>query len=95
MSNVTRDELAKRISGFGLGEREARTAVDAVFGEIGKAIARGERVELRGFGIFSAARMPRRTNARNPKTGESVVIPERRLPRFKAGKELRRIVAVA
>ena len=62
--------------------------VGAIFDQITVALARGERVELRGFGTFAV----KRRNARlghNPRTGEPVSVKEKALPFFKAGKELR------
>ena len=62
--------------------------VATVFDEITAALARGDRVELRGFGAFSVkAREPR--VGRNPRTGEQVEVGSKRMPFFKAGKELR------
>ena len=52
------------------------------------ALVRGERVELRGFGAFSVKEREARIG-RNPRTGESVPVPEKRVPFFKTGKELR------
>ena len=53
-----------------------------------QALAEGQRIEIRGFGIFSLTRRPQRVG-RNPKSGEQVVVPEKRVPHFKPGKELR------
>ena len=62
--------------------------VATIFDEITGALARGERVELRGFGAFTVKRRNARTG-RNPRTGESVPVDEKAVPFFKAGKELR------
>jgi integration host factor subunit beta len=62
--------------------------VATVFDEITGALARGERVELRGFGAFTVKRRNARTG-RNPRTGEAVPVDEKAVPFFKAGKELR------
>ncbi|MDE2517025.1 MAG: integration host factor subunit beta [Rhodospirillales bacterium] len=62
--------------------------VATIFDEISEALARGERVELRGFGAFTVKRRDARTG-RNPRTGESVAVDEKAVPFFKAGKELR------
>ena len=62
--------------------------VATVFDEITGALARGERVELRGFGAFTVKRRNARTG-RNPRTGETVPVEEKAVPFFKAGKELR------
>jgi integration host factor subunit beta len=62
--------------------------VDAVLSEITDALARGERVELRGFGAFSTKQRPARTG-RNPRTGDKVSVTEKLVPSFKTGKEIR------
>ena len=62
--------------------------VATIFDQITVALARGERVELRGFGAFTVKRRNARTG-RNPRTGEAVPVDEKAVPFFKAGKELR------
>ncbi|GIX12443.1 MAG: integration host factor subunit beta [Paracoccaceae bacterium] len=62
--------------------------VSTIFDEITRALARGERVELRGFGAFSVKRREARIG-RNPRTGEPVAVEEKRVPFFKTGKLLR------
>jgi len=71
-----------------LYQRDVERIVSAVFGEITDALARGDRVELRGFGAFSVKERDARVG-RNPRTGESVEVPEKRVPFFKTGKDLR------
>jgi integration host factor subunit beta len=68
--------------------RDVELIVAAIFDEIAAALARGERVELRGFGAFTVKRREARTG-RNPRTGEAVQVDEKSVPFFKAGKELR------
>jgi integration host factor subunit beta len=68
--------------------RDAELIVATVFEEIVAALARGDRVELRGFGAFTVKRRNARTG-RNPRTGETVAVEEKFVPFFKAGKELR------
>ena len=65
----------------------ADDVLKALFEEIGDALARGERVELRNFGVFRTKEL-KATTGRNPRNGESVELGERRLPHFKAGKGL-------
>ncbi|HEY8517879.1 MAG TPA: integration host factor subunit beta [Candidatus Binatia bacterium] len=68
--------------------REVETLVNSVFASLTEALARGERIEIRGFGSF----VVKRRNAReglNPKTGEVVSVMAKRVPFFKAGKELK------
>lgn len=62
--------------------------VGTVFDEISNALARGNRVELRGFGTFSIKHREAR-KGRNPRTGESVAVSEKCVPFFKTGKQLR------
>ncbi|MFN3262889.1 MAG: integration host factor subunit beta [Pikeienuella sp.] len=71
-----------------LFQRDVERIVAAVFDEITDALAHGDRVELRGFGAFSVKQRDARVG-RNPRTGESVDVPEKRAPFFKTGKDLR------
>ncbi|MBF0187564.1 MAG: integration host factor subunit beta [Magnetococcales bacterium] len=82
------DTLAQRKN---LSRKEAEIVVGTVLNEIGNALSRDERVELRGFGSFSVKERPSR-EGRNPKTGEKVMVEEKKVPFFKAGKELRQRV---
>lgn len=67
---------------------DAERVVDTVFEEIIAALARGDRVELRGFGAFSVKERDAR-QGRNPRTGEAVAVAAKRVPFFKTGKLLR------
>lgn len=72
-----------------LSKSDAKKAVDTIFDEIIKALAEGNRVELRNFGILSLrTRKPR--VGRNPKTGAKVQVIQKRVPFFKAGKAVKR-----
>ncbi|MSP89341.1 MAG: integration host factor subunit beta [Alphaproteobacteria bacterium] len=71
-----------------LFQREAQRIVTTVFEEITAALARGDRVELRGFGAFSIKRRDSRVG-RNPRTGASVNVDQKLVPFFKTGKQLR------
>ena len=87
---MTRSELtaalAKRFPQ--LVQKDAEMAVTEILGAIAAALTAGNRVEIRGFGSFSLNnRAPRR--GRNPKTGETVFVPGKFVPHFKAGKEMR------
>lgn len=87
---MTRSELIAELARLNphLMQRDVEAIVATVFDEITEALARGDRVELRGFGAFSVkAREPR--VGRNPRTGEPVEVGSKRMPFFKAGKELR------
>ncbi len=68
--------------------REVEQAVKVLLEEMSESLARGERIEIRGFGSFSLHRRPAR-KGRNPKTGEAVDLPAKHVPHFKPGKDLR------
>ena len=72
----------------GLAQSDLERIVTTVFDQIGAALARGDRVELRGFGAFSVRARDARTG-RNPRTGDEVQVPDKVVPYFKTGKELR------
>jgi integration host factor subunit beta len=71
-----------------LTQREIETAVNAFFDSITEQLGNGGRVELRGFGAFSARSRDARVG-RNPRTGEAVEVDAKRVPYFKPGKEMR------
>ncbi len=71
-----------------LYQRDVERIVNVVFNEIIEALARGDRVELRGFGAFTVKRRAPRVG-RNPRTGAAVNVDEKHVPFFKTGKELR------
>ena len=68
--------------------RESETIVNAMFDAMANALTRGERIEVRGFGSF-AVKQRRARQGRNPKTGQLVSVEAKRIPFFRAGKELR------
>ena len=87
---MIRSELVSAIAreNPGLRSEEVEKIVSTFFDEIGQKLASGGRVELRGFGAFSTrARDPRK--GRNPRTGDTVEVPGKRVPYFKPGKEMR------
>jgi DNA-binding protein HU-beta len=71
----------------GVPKMKAEQAVDALFHSMKEALTRGERIELRGFGVF-VVKPRKRGVGRNPRTGEEVAIPSGKTIRFKPGKEL-------
>ncbi|MFC3098304.1 MULTISPECIES: integration host factor subunit beta [Alteraurantiacibacter] len=71
-----------------LRPEEVEQVVDIFFDEIALRLAEGGRVELRGFGTFSSRARDARTG-RNPRTGDTVEVPAKRVPYFKPGKEMR------
>ena len=80
------EEIAKKNPN--LYQRDVEQIVNTVLDVITGALVKGQRVELRGFGTFSVKDRPAR-KGRNPRTGEMVNVPAKRLPAFKAGKELK------
>lgn len=87
---MTKSELIQKLAERNphLYQRDVEKIVTTIFDEITEALARGDRVELRGFGAFSVKRRDARTG-RNPRTGESVSVEEKVIPFFKTGKQLR------
>jgi integration host factor subunit beta len=91
---MTRSELVDLLAERSrqLTRRDAEAVVTIVLGAMGDALARGNRVEIRGFGSFAINRRPARIG-HNPRTGQPIQISELRVPHFKPGKELREAVA--
>jgi integration host factor subunit beta len=69
--------------------KDVESSVNLFLELITKELVEDGRVEIRGFGSFTCRKIPARSNARNPKTGEQLHIPQRKRIKFKAGKELR------
>ena len=87
---MIKSELIKRIASQNphLYDRDIEKVVNAIFGEMVDALRRGDRVELRGFGAFSA-KLREARQGRNPRTGASVAVGKKAMPYFKTGKEMR------
>ena len=87
---MIRSELIQKIADDNphLYQRDVERIVNTIFEEITNAMARGDRVELRGFGAFSVKQRDARVG-RNPRTGETVNVEEKHVPFFKTGKLLR------
>jgi len=87
---MIKSELVQQIAAENphLYQRDVERIVSTVFDEITETLARGDRVELRGFGAFSVKVREARIG-RNPRTGEAVEVPEKAVPFFKAGKDMR------
>ena len=87
---MIRSELIQKIADENphFYQRDVERIVNTVFEEITNAMARGDRVELRGFGAFSVKKRDARIG-RNPRTGETVNVEEKHVPFFKTGKLLR------
>ena len=89
---MTKAELVEEVSRVSdLTKKHSEVIVDTVFESIIDALKRGEKIELRGFGSFRLRkREPRK--GRNPKTGDKVDVPPKRVPYFKPGKELKDLI---
>ena len=83
------DQLAERFAQ--LTHRDAELAVKTILDALSEALENSHRVEIRGFGSFSVSHRPARIG-RNPRSGEQVIVPEKRMPHFKPGKSLRELV---
>lgn len=89
-NGMTKSELIARLAAANphLYQRDVERIVSTIFDEISAALARGDRVELRGFGAFSVKSRGARIG-RNPRTGEAVQVAQKFIPYFKTGKQLR------
>ncbi len=74
-----------------VSKKHAEVIVNTVFASITEALQREDKIELRGFGSFRVRRR-RSRQGRNPKTGDRVDVPEKRIPYFKPGKELKDLI---
>jgi integration host factor subunit beta len=90
MIAMTKSELILKIGELNphLYQRDVERIVSTIFDEISSALARGDRVELRGFGAFSVKQRNARLG-RNPRTGDAVAVERKAVPFFKTGKQLR------
>lgn len=87
---MTKSELIERLceSQPHLSQADVELAVRSIIEQLSRALASGERIEIRGFGSFCLHYRPPRMG-RNPKTGDAVALPGKHVPHFKPGKELR------
>ena len=84
------DIVNRVVDRTGMSRSKAEMAVETVFEAMKRSLERGERIELRGFGVFTIR--PRKTGiGRNPRTGQEVSIPPGKAVRFKPGKELQNL----
>ena len=89
---MTKAELVEEVSGkTGLPKKQAEIVVNTVFESIVETLKTGEKIELRGFGSFRIRKRGSRVG-RNPKTGDKVEVPPKRIPYFKPGKELKELL---
>lgn len=83
------EKIAEKVKG--LTKKQVEVVVETVFDSIKDALAKGGKVEIRGFGNFKL-RSRKARKARNPKTGEAVDVPPKKVPYFKVGKDLREMI---
>jgi integration host factor subunit beta len=89
---MTKAELVEKVANeINLTKKQTEAIVGIIFQSITDSLAEGDKVELRGFGSFRVRERNSRVG-RNPKSGEKVEVPSKKVPFFKAGKELREIV---
>jgi integration host factor subunit beta len=89
---MTKAELVDGVArNSGLSKKDAEVIVQTVLDSIIESLQEGEKVELRGFGSFRLRKRSSR-QGRNPKTGEKVHVPAKRVPYFKPGKELKELI---
>jgi integration host factor subunit beta len=89
---MTKADLVDHVTALGdLTRRDGEVIVETLFDSIIEALKANDKVEVRGFGSFRSRQRKPRTG-RNPKTGESVAVPAKRVPYFKPSKELRDLV---
>ena len=90
---MTKSSLIEKISEKvdGLSKKQTEVVIETIFESIKETLSKGGKVEIRGFGNFRL-RSRNARKARNPKTGEAVDVPPKKVPYFKVGKELREMV---
>lgn len=89
---MNKQELIQAVADkSGLTQKDVKTALDATLAVVSDTLAQGDEVVLVGFGTFSVREQKART-ARNPKTGEKIQVPAKKVPTFKAGKGLKEAV---
>jgi integration host factor subunit beta len=89
---MTKADLVEQVTALGdLTRRDGEVIVETLFESVIEALKANDKVEVRGFGSFRSRQRKPRTG-RNPKTGESVAVPAKRVPYFKPSKELRDLV---
>lgn len=85
---MIKKDLVSRIASLGLPKKKAKEAVEAIIEGIREGLARGEKVQIQGLGSFNI-RMAKERKGRNPKTGEPLKIPSRKVPVFRAAPPLK------
>ena len=87
---TTKNDLVRKVSeDTGCKKNLASEMVDSLFTTMRKSLINGDRIEIRGFGVFQVKNTKAKPSARNPRTGEIVYVPARRKTHFKPGKLLK------
>jgi integration host factor subunit beta len=90
LNTVTKRNLAKTVAeAVSTKKITAQEAVDALFTAMREELIKGNRIEVRGFGVLDVREQRAKPSARNPRTGEVVYVPARRKTHFKPGKDLK------
>lgn len=91
-SKMTKADLVEKVTALGdLTRRDGEVIVETIFGSVIGALQKGDKIEIRGFGSFRIRQRNPRIG-RNPKTGDRVEVPAKKVPYFKPSKELRDLV---
>ncbi len=90
---MTKAELVEKVSDKvdGLTKKQTEVIINTIFDSVKDALSKGDKIEIRGFGSFKI-RSRKEREGRNPKTGSPVSVPAKKVPFFKAGKELKELV---
>lgn len=88
---MSKEELVEAMANVCDSKKQAADALNALLDSVTKALTKGEKVTLTGFGTFSVSKRSARTGV-NPRTGAKIKIPARKVPKFKAGKSLKEAV---
>jgi integration host factor subunit beta len=89
--SVLIEKISEKLNEHGLSKKQTEVIIETIFDSVKESLSNGGKVEIRGFGNFRL-RARKARKARNPKTGESVEVPPKKVPYFKVGKELREMV---
>lgn len=90
---MTKADIVSNIAdSTGLTKKEVATVVNQFFAQVKKALSDGEHIEVRGFGTFKVVKRNQR-KARNPHTGDAVIVPQRKVPVFKPSRAVKEEVA--
>ena len=94
MSTITKDDLVKEVMRrTGCSRKVAKEATDTFFATMRASLMAGNRIEIRGLGVWTVRQTNPKPNARNPRTGETIFVPARRKVHFKPGQVLKKVLS--